>query len=425
MAGFSLELPTIQNWSCHSCSGCCRKHCITITDAEHQRLAGQQWTAADGVPAGMPLFVRMGSWFGRRSWRLGHQPDGRCVFLDDRGLCRIHAKFGEAAKPLACRIYPYAFHPKGRQLVVSLRFSCPSVVANRGRAVREQSRDLRELAALVAPPQFSRLPAPRLKPDTRLEWSDLLLVVQALEEMFIAESAPLNLRLLRALRLIDLLESARFDKVTGERLRELLSLLAGAVEAELPDELDLSPLPAPSNTGRMMFRLHAGQYARVDSFTSAHGTLRDRWRLLSSAVRLARGRGNLPVLNESLAAVSFATLETPRGPLPEAAVEILVRYFRVKLQGLHFCGRAYYDVPLVEGFRSLVLVYPVVLWLARWHAASAGRDDWTAEDVAAALAMADHHHGYSPALGGFGARGRVRTLCRAGELPRLIAWYSR
>lgn len=133
----------------------------------------------------------------------------------------------------------------------------------------------------------------------------------------------------------------------------------------------------------------------------------------------------LPVLQESLSAVPFGVLETPRGRLPEDATEMWVRYFRVKLQGLHFCGRAYYDVPLVEGFRSLTLVYPVVMWLARWHAASAGRDGWTTEDLAAGLSLADHHHGYSPALGGFGARGRVRTLHRAGELPRLIAWYSR
>lgn len=425
MAGFSLELPTIQNWSCHSCSGCCRKHCITITDAEHQRLSAQQWSVEDGVPAGVPLFVRIGSWFGRRSWRLGHQPDGRCVFLDDRGLCRIHAKFGEAAKPLACRIYPYAFHPKGRQVVVSLRFSCPSVAANRGRPVREQSRDLRELAAQVVPSNVRSLRPPRLKSDTQLEWDDLLRVVQALEELLTAESAPLPIRLLRALRVVELVEAAKFDKVTGDRLSELLSLLMGAAEAEWPDDQDLSALPPPTKTGRTMFRLHAGQYARVDSFTSTRGTLRDRWRLLTSAVRLARGRGMLPVLQESLSAVPFEVLETPRGRLPEDATEMWVRYFRVKLQGLHFCGRAYYDVPLVEGFRSLTLVYPVVMWLARWHAASAGRDGWTTEDLAAGLSLADHHHGYSPALGGFGARGRVRTLHRAGELPRLIAWYSR
>jgi lysine-N-methylase len=129
-----ISLPTIQNWSCHNCGGCCRQHAIAITAEEHQRITAQNWTPQDGIPAGRPIFERVGILPWSKWYRLGHQPDGACVFLDERGLCRIHAKFGEAAKPLACRIYPYAFHPAGRKVVVSLRFSCPSVAANRGRA---------------------------------------------------------------------------------------------------------------------------------------------------------------------------------------------------------------------------------------------------------------------------------------------------
>ena len=46
-------------------------------------------------------------------------------------------------------------------------------------------------------------------------------------------------------------------------------------------------------------------------------------------------------------------------------------------------------------------------------------------DVAGALAIADHHHGYSPAFGQMGFRSRVRLLARLGDIPRLIAWYGR
>jgi Fe-S-cluster containining protein len=44
-----LELPTIQNWSCLSCAGCCTQHEVEITEAERQRIADQNWTAADGL----------------------------------------------------------------------------------------------------------------------------------------------------------------------------------------------------------------------------------------------------------------------------------------------------------------------------------------------------------------------------------------
>ena len=32
--------------------------------------------------------------------------EGRCVFLDETHLCRIHAQYGADAKPLICRQYP-------------------------------------------------------------------------------------------------------------------------------------------------------------------------------------------------------------------------------------------------------------------------------------------------------------------------------
>ncbi len=424
MSGYTLELPTLQNWSCHSCSGCCRQHGIAITEEERQRIAQQQWTAADGIPEGQPLFVRMGGWFGRRWWRLAHQPDGRCVFLDDRGLCRIHAKFGEAAKPLACRIYPYAFHPKGRQVVVSLRFSCPSVVKNLGRPVIAQKGELRDLARQVVPENISQAAPPKLTERTRLAWPDLLRVVHALDETLAAATAPVAVRLWRGLHWLSLVEQAKFHAVSGERLDELLDLLRGAAEAELPPDSPLASVPPPSRLGRTLFRLHAGQYARIDSYTSAQKGLAGRWRLFRAAVRLVRGTGTLPRLQERLAAVPFAALERSFGPLPAEADEMLTRYYRIKLEGLHFCGLAYYGIPLVEGFRSLALIYPVVLWIARWLAASQGGERLTADDVADALATADHHHGYSPALGSFGARSRVRTLAQTGDLERLIAWLS-
>lgn len=424
MSGFVLELPTLQNWSCHSCSGCCRQHGIAITDEERQRILQQQWTAADGIPAGQPLFVRMGGWFGRRWWRLAHQPDGRCVFLDDRGLCRIHAKFGEAAKPLACRIYPYAFHPKGRQVAVSLRFSCPSVVRNLGRPVSAQKGELRELARQVVPENVTQAAPPKLTDRTRLAWPDLLRVVHALDDTLAAPQAPVSVRLLRGLHWLNLVEQAKFDAISGERLDELLDLLRGAAEAELPPAYPLASLPPPTRLGRTLFRLHAGGYARIDSYTSAQGGLAGRWRLFWAAVRLVRGTGTLPPLQERLTAVPFAALERSFGPVPAEADQILTRYFRIKIEGLHFCGLAYYRIPLVEGFRSLALISPVVLWIARWLAASQGRERLTTDDVADALAIADHHHGYSPALGSFGARSRVRTLAQTGDLERLIAWLS-
>ena len=133
----------------------------------------------------------------------------------------------------------------------------------------------------------------------------------------------------------------------------------------------------------------------------------------------------MPPLHPGFHEVPFSRLEASFGGLAPEADAILTRYFRVKIQGLHFCGLAYYRVPFVEGFYSLALVLPVVLWQARWLAASESRDQIATDDVARVLAITDHHHGYSPVLGTRSSRRRVRLLTHHDDLERLCRWYAR
>ncbi|REJ82083.1 MAG: YkgJ family cysteine cluster protein [Planctomycetota bacterium] len=425
MSRFGLELPTIQNWSCHNCGGCCKQHGIYITDEEHDRIEKQNWTEQDGIPAGQPLFVRMGGLIGKRWWRLAHQPDGSCAFLDEKGLCRIHGKFGEEAKPLACRIYPYAFHPAGKKVVVSLRFSCPSVVKNLGRPVKQQSADLKGIARQIVPDNVTELPPPMVSPGTNVTWPDLQRFVAALDETLAGED-PVVIKLLRALAWMKLVEQSRFDKIEGGRLTEYLNLICTAAEEDVPTDLTelADTLGEPSRIGGAPFRLLVGHYARKDTYADETG-LGERWRLLRNVLRFTRGTGEIPLVQDCFGPATFESLQGPFGPIPQDAEEIFTRYFRVKVRGMHFCGRAYYGIPLIEGFYSLVLVYPAVLWLARWLATGDGRDSLTTDDIAQALAIADHHHGYSPAFGTWGFRRRVRTLAQLGDIPRLCVYYSR
>jgi lysine-N-methylase len=417
-----LQLPTIQNWSCHNCGGCCRQHAIEVTEAERQRIVSQNWTAEAGIPAGRPLFERLGL-PGSGRYRLGHQADGACIFLDERGLCRIHAKFGEQAKPLACRIYPYAFHPAGKTITVSLRFSCPSVAANRGRPVEAQQQELKALEKLVVPEGAERIPPPEISPGERLDWNETLKVVEQLDKFVAFGPGGVALRLIRALKFVELLSQSRFEKIRGDRLDEFLEIISEAAAGEAPAEL--ATIPEPSATGRMQFRMLCAQYARRDTFGDRQTGWSGRWKLLLAALRFARGSGQTPRLHAELAEVPFAELERPVGSLPAETEEMLIRYLQVKIQGLHFCGPAYYNLPLVEGFQSLALVVPAVLWLARWLAAGERRTNLQHDDVARALSLADHHHGYSPAFGQRGFRGRVRLLARLDDIARLIAWYDR
>ncbi|MEZ5944140.1 MAG: YkgJ family cysteine cluster protein [Planctomycetaceae bacterium] len=418
-----VELPQIQNWSCHTCGECCKQHGIYVTEEEQARIERQNWTEADGIPAGQQLFVKMPGVLGKGWTRLAHRDDGSCVFLDENGLCRIHGKFGEPAKPLACRIYPYAFHPTEKGLTVSLRFSCPSVVANLGTPVVDQRGELNRLAKLVVPADHKSVPPPMLVDSTSAPWPDVMAVVDALDATLAQEDVPIHVRLLQALHWTRQLGESKLKDITGERFIELLSLLldeASLVMSEMSGEAR-----PPKQISAVQFRLLAGQYARKDTYLNVQPTWADRWKLLSWGLSFAWGGGDIPAVQDVFKEVPFSTLEQSFGPIPEEAEEFLTRYFRVKIQGLHFCGPAYYNQDMLHGFNSLVLVYPVVMWIARWLAASANRQQLTREDVLLAITIADHHHGYSPALNTWAFRSRVRTLVQMNEVATLVRWYSR
>ncbi|MEJ7592730.1 MAG: YkgJ family cysteine cluster protein [Planctomycetaceae bacterium] len=440
MARPGVILPILQNWSCHNCGGCCREHQIVITADEKKRIDRQQWTAADGVADDRPLIVALGTDF-----RLNHQADGACVFLDERGLCRIHAKFGEAAKPLACRAYPYAVHPSGSSVTVSLRFSCPSVVQNLGEPVAQQRQTLEDLAREFVPSNYQAPGAPPLFPGQPISWPDVMRLLAFVERGLSTGNVSFATRLLRVLTWIDLLEKAPTEAIMGDQLGNLLPVLHEASVRAQPDD-DL-PLVEPTSIGRTMFRQWVAQLLRHDTDVTARGGFMERMRLLSDGVRFTLGRGRVPAMAdpisvrvafsgrsttspesapETFAAMpTFFQLENEFGGRNSEFEELFVRYFRVKLQGLHFCGRAFYDMPFIDGFRSLALMYPATLWVARMRAARDGRTAISLPDVQAALATIDHNFGYSPALGMAGAKKRIQRLARMQQITAFCSWYSR
>lgn len=414
------QLPVIQNWSCHQCGNCCREYFVELTQEEKQRIEAQGWSNRPEFQ-GQPLFAPLGTLW-RREYRLAHRADGSCVFLDDRGLCRIHAEFGERAKPMACLLYPYMLVPAGKELRVSVRFSCPSAVKNLGRPVREQKDEIRSYAQQLIPANARPPKPPPLRRGQVVEWPQLLDVVDALEQIIAEPGTDLARRLIRATTFVRLLEQARVARLEKSEFQELLIILTAASSAEAPGGVTISQ--DCTGWALKLFRLMVAQCARKDLSPHLRRGLKGRWELLKAALRFSGGRGQIPRLQPIFGDVAFATVEKPFGELPPDAASILERYYRIKLSGIQFFGSPFYHVPLIEGFYSLVLTFPTILWIARWLAAGAGSTSLTTDDVANALTVVDHQWGFAAVFGFSYARRRVRLLASQGMIEPLILRYS-
>lgn len=413
MKSARLQLPAGQNWNCHGCSDCCRGHLlVTVSAEEKQRIERQNWTMADGVnPAEMIVS-------GLSQSRLGHQADGACVFLDAAGRCRIHAKFGEAAKPLACRLYPLVIYPAGEKIMMGLRFSCPSAAANKGRPMAELAGEAVKFAEEVLPEGCENLPPPPVAVTPGTAWPDFLRFAEWLDFTLAANDASTGLKLLRALHWVDAIERGRLDLIANDGADEIIkALFQSAVRKvpELPENLG-----KPSRFGQLFLRLLVLEHAQTPTVADRDVRSAYRWKMLAAAVRFLSSAGSTPALREGLKRVKFADIEKSSGPLPPGAETLLTRYFRVKIQSLQFCGTAFHGRPLMEGFRNLALLYPVIVWLARWLAVSAGREVVTEADVFKAVTLVDYQYSYAPYLSW-----RTRLLQQRNDIAKLVGWYAR
>jgi len=413
------SLPVLQNWDCHGCSECCREYRVVLTEEERARIMGQGWEN-DPALKGQQLLVRDGGWFSGR-YRLRHLADGACVFLDEKGGCRIHAKFGSEGKPLPCRIYPFVLVPFGDHWRIGMRYACPSATGNRGRPVSAHQAAIREyIDGIEKREKISErdIPVPMLQHAQTIPWSDIVLLIQSLSAVIRDQRRPLEWRLRKCLAMGELCREAHFDTITGDRFKEFLSVIGEGVNPDVPSHPEA--VPPPSWVGRILFRQAVAIYARKDAGKQRGISRYGRLALLYAAWKFAIGRGKVPRVHAVLPAITFERIEAATGPLTEASTKLLERYYQVKIESGQFFGPTNFRRQFWDGLESLVLTYPAIRWMAR-----AMEDRLREEALALAVGIVDDNFGYNPLLGSRRQLLGTRIMARRGELARLVAWYSR
>ncbi|MBM4099342.1 MAG: YkgJ family cysteine cluster protein, partial [Planctomycetes bacterium] len=398
-----------QRYSCHGCGDCCRDFTVQLRERDLARLREQGWERELGD---VTVEFR-----GRRYLR--QRADGACVFLLSDGRCRIHAEHGFEAKPVACQLFPFTLAPDARAVRVGVSFACASVLASKGASLASHLAEVRRMAGEV-----DELAAARTMLDARTEATpeEADAVADAVERWMADGGVPLPVRIDGLAWLAQQLARARFDKVRGARLRELLSTLVGAI----PDELPLCPVEPPTRQQLAALRQAAffrledpkiGDLARLGRVRATVGQyLRSR--------AFSRGRGAMPAMGDRWPSAPFAAIEAAEtitsSPDRTACEELIARWVRATVLGGRTWGSGFYGWSVVDGLQALALNVACAGWLARAHAAAAGRAAPTADDLRAAIGRVDRTSGRAPWIGGRAERIRLRWLCIDDGLRRVV-----
>ncbi len=422
-----LRIHPAMRFSCTQCGHCCRGWAISFSDWEKSRFDGEDWGAHFPDLAGRTLWEPVAGATGALKWRMRLREDGACPFLGGRNQCRLHEKFGAEAKPLACRIFPYTFAETPAGTFVGQRFNCPGVLEGRGERTSGQVgelaatlRDLGRVAALPAYPE--RVP---VGGRGRLDWSDLQGLEAGLQRLMDDSDLSLPRRLLVMVRLAGVLEGARMESLTGDRLRQMLEMVMPELKAGVA-EVGLAS-PGLGIAERALFHqflaiVHSQEYAAYGARSPRRG-LRLRLCAAANGYRFLFGRGTVEVSGWPGPVDLARVWDVPAPPSEARVSELLERYVRAKLWGKASFSRLLFDLRYEQGLGFLGALVAAASWWARASTVARG---------AAAAEVRDWEQGMSRVDGAitslrgasFYHRMVLRSVARPDLAERLVHWLA-
>jgi lysine-N-methylase len=300
------------------------------------------------------------------------------------GRCRIHEQFGAAAKPLGCRVFPFQISATfaGEASVVG-RFDCPTVRQNLGELHKNQLSDLRQYTQ-----QMDLTGGFDETIRCHLDRQQIEAVVEFLVMMLPGLGGDAERAIFLTL-FCDWLATMQTDELDRETLAKMFLPLTEQIDAAMQ-----LPLQRPGAMHRLAFRTLLGLYMRRDEDVLNHRAGRiGRTMALTNVVL---GRGDFHRLGLSHRAGKLRNAKFFREsmqPADPATFALFWRMIRTKLQSFQFMGEGNNGRNFIDGLRSLALLYPLTLAVAKSSAANRAATRIEAEDVDGAVAAIEHSFG--------------------------------
>ncbi|HEX3356825.1 MAG TPA: YkgJ family cysteine cluster protein [Tepidisphaeraceae bacterium] len=369
-----------ENFSCRSCTDCCRSWFVELMPGERERIEKLAWPADDPARKATIFLEHSGKTY------LARRSDGACLFLNEsNNLCRIHEQFGFDAKPIGCRVFPFQIAPTFKdQATVIGRFDCPTVRQNLGASHADALPDLKRYTNQlnVASSGFDEWTSCRLEPEQIQDVSEFILTLMN-------GFATNEQRAIFIAFLCDVLSQTASYDVDRVALAKVFPGLKKLVEG-----VTAAPVRRPNWFHRMAFRTLLGLYLRRDEDV-LNGRAGKISRVLA-LIKIVLGRGSFHSLGLShppgklRRAHLFKPLIQPRDP---AVFGLFWRMIRNRLESFQFMGPANNNRDFLNGLRSLALLYPLVVAAAKYNAGNRNASTIEPEDVDYAVAAIEHSFG--------------------------------
>ena len=391
MNNLEFVFPPEVRFTCSRCGDCCRGWHVMLGPGEAERLEALDWSgvapelAGISPGAGVPGDPRSGR------MALARRSDGACVYLGSQNQCRIQESFGEAEKPLLCRLYPFGFLAVGERVGVDVSFACRAVSQDQGeplsRRVPEWIRLLQATSVAGKLHKFSK----KYEVSGDLLWE----LEHHLVSIFSDESFSLLDRV-RAVFEFNRLATTSDPKTGAARtLRDVL--VKG-----IPKQIRERPMDRGSErmdkTGRAVFfhLLFLTLNPTPDELFAMSGKARER----EAGFRVQAADGYKfpeahPLVDNREWRTTFGEVRKVSADfvLSGPGAELVARYLRAKILGQRFMREGDAEIPFVEAVPRLLLLFPIAVWTAKALACERGGASVGEEDLRGALRLVDRSYG--------------------------------
>lgn len=378
---------------------------MLLVGGEAERIESLPWDAGATDLAGAQVTapVRLPGLAGRR--QLARRRDGACVFLGADHQCRIHERFGADAKPLLCRLYPFAFYPLGDRVGVDVSFACRSVSSGEGAPIAgripEWTRLMREwIDSGAGAPTGTAATGDERRVFLTHEHALPPALAWEVEEQILEFLAGPSLSLLDRVRAVGL-----FMKLatTGDPTTPAAATMRRAMVKGVPRQISGKPPEGTMDrTQRSVFYqwLYVALNPAPAGFHALPADLQEREkRAIGKAGDRFRARRGKPTVAGRELPLSFDDVARVDASSLRASSIPLERFLQAKVLGQKLLRAATEELPLVEAVPRLLLLYPMAIWTAKALAAlrvaetSGGAAAVEDVDVRSALRLLDRTYG--------------------------------